>query len=210
MILGITGGTGCGKTTLLSILREYGAQVLDCDKLYHDLLLSDTRMLDGIRARFPGAFPDGYFDRKALGRIVFADPVALDALNAITHAAVRREVERQLAQRPELAAIDAIGLFESGLNRLCDLTIAVTASEDSRVKRLMQRDGISREYALSRIRAQHSSEWFLQRCNAGLENNGSPEEFYRKCIDFLHTNGIISLAKPYRPLADMNQTDKEK
>lgn len=191
MILGITGGTGCGKTTLLQLIRQRGGLVLDCDEIYHQLLISDRALLEALHQRFPQAFSDGSFDRKKLGSIVFADAQALSDLNAITHSAVRQEVERRLEDAPSLAAIDAIGLFESGLNRLCDLTVAVTAPEEVRVQRLVQRDDISPEYARSRIAAQPSARWFAERCDAVLENNGTAEEFRKKSIAFLDSHGII-------------------
>lgn len=191
MILGITGGTGCGKTTLLQLIRQRGGLVLDCDEIYHQLLISDRALLEALHQRFPLAFSGGSFDRKKLGSIVFADVQALRDLNAITHSAVRQEVERRLEDAPPLAAIDAIGLFESGLNQLCDLTVAVTAPEEARVQRLMQRDSISPEYARSRIAAQPSARWFAERCDAVLENNGTAEEFRKKSIAFLDSHGII-------------------
>ncbi len=163
MILGITGGTGCGKTTLLQLIRQRGGLVLDCDEIYHRLLEADRQMLAAIKNRFPQAFPQDFLDRKALGKIVFADPAALEALNGITHRAVRQEVLRQLEASPPLAAIDAIGLFESGLDTLCDITVAVTAPLEARVARLMARDGISEDYARSRIAAQHDEDWFSRR-----------------------------------------------
>lgn len=191
MILGITGGTGCGKTTLLGLIQKQGGMVLDCDKIYHRLLASDEGMLSGIRKRFPDAFSQGVLDRKQLGRIVFADPDALESLNEITHRAVRDEVLRLLEPSPPLAAIDAIGLFESGLDGLCDITVAVTAPLDARVARLMLRDGISEAYARSRIAAQHDESWFRQRCDYVLENNASPADFLKKCIAFLDAQGIM-------------------
>ena len=191
MILGITGGTGCGKTTLLQLIQQRGGLVMDCDEIYHQLLISDRALLEALHQRFPLAFSGGCFDRKKLGSIVFADAQALSDLNAITHSAVRQEVERRLEDAPPLAAIDAIGLFESGLNRLCDLTVAVTAPEEARVQRLMQRDSISPEYARSRIAAQPSARWFAEQCDAVLENNGTAEEFRKKSIAFLDSHGII-------------------
>lgn len=191
MILGITGGTGCGKTTLLQLIQQRGGLVLDCDEIYHQLLISDRALLEALHQRFPLAFSGGSFDRKKLGSIVFADAQALSDLNAITHSAIRQEVERRLEDAPPLAAIDAIGLFESGLNRLCDLTVAVTAPEEARVQRLMQRDSISPEYARSRIAAQPSARWFAERCDAVLENDGTAEEFRKKSIAFLDSHGII-------------------
>ena len=191
MIIGITGGTGCGKTTLLEEIRKLGGLVLDCDAIYHDLLKTDKAMLAAIDARFPGVVEEGLLNRKKLGAIVFSDEQALLDLNAITHAAVRQEVLRQLEENPPLAAIDAIGLIEGGLAELCDVTVAVTAPVEDRVHRLMQRDGISEEYARSRIAAQHSDSWFCENCDHVLENDGKLDAFATKCIAFLHTLGIM-------------------
>ena len=191
MIIGITGGTGCGKTTLLKEIEALGGLVLDCDAIYHRLLKEDKQLLSAIEAAFPGAFRHGALDRKALGAIVFKDSAALQQLNGITHAAVKAEVLRLLETNPDLAAIDAIALFEGGLSDLCDLTVAVTAPEEEQVKRLMVRDCISEAYARSRISAQHGESWFESRCDFTLKNDGSPEEFQRKCLAFLISADIM-------------------
>jgi len=191
MILGITGGTGCGKTTLLNHIRDAGGMILDCDAIYHELLLSDKAMLSAIENRFPGTLEDGILNRKKLGSIVFADENALLDLNAITHSAVKREVLRRLEEKPKLAAIDAIGLFEGGLAELCDVTVAITAPLEQRVQRLMARDGISEDYARSRIAAQHDQSWFMERCDVTLENASDVQSYSIKCLDFLKDLGII-------------------
>ena len=191
MIIGITGGTGCGKTTLLNYIREAGGLVLDCDAIYHELLQTDRKMLSAIDARFPGTVENGVLNRKKLGSLVFSDENALFDLNRITHSAVKKEVLRRLAQQPKLAAIDAIGLFEGGLAELCDVTVAVTAPMDQRVQRLMARDGISEDYARNRIAAQKTEEWFRTRCDAVLENSGDLESYSMKCLDFLKGLGIM-------------------
>ena len=191
MIIGITGGTGCGKTTLLNLIADCGGLILDCDAIYHELLLSDQEMLAAIDCRFTGTVENGALNRKKLGSIVFADNNALLDLNRITHAAVKAEVLRRLETAPQLAAIDAIGLFEGGLAELCDVTVAVTAPEEERVRRLMARDGISEDYARSRIRAQHDEYWFRERCDHVLENSGELDAFATKCLAFLHHLGIM-------------------
>lgn len=191
MIIGITGGTGCGKTTLLNAIRDRGGLVLDCDVIYHELLQTDREMLDAIDARFPGVVEGGQLNRKKLGSIVFADDQALLDLNAITHTAVKREVLRRLEEKPKLAAIDAIGLFEGGLAEICDVTVAVTAPVEERVKRLMNRDGISEAYARSRIAAQHDEQWFRSRCDITLVNNQNLDVFTAKCVAFLDTLDIM-------------------
>lgn len=192
LVIGITGGSGCGKTTLLNLIREKGGLVLDCDAIYHQLLNTRSDMTARLEARFPQAFADGALDRKKLGAIVFSDPDALMELNAITHGAVKQEVLRALETRPQLAAIDAIALFEGGLAELCHVTAAVTAPEEARVKRLMARDGITEAYARKRIAAQHPESWFRDRCDYVLENTGTLDAFATKCVAFLKESGIIS------------------
>lgn len=191
MILGITGGSGCGKTTLLNIVRERGGLVLDCDEIYHRLLKTDEALLRSIEARFPEAVKEGVLRRKTLGALVFADESALKDLNRITHGAVKREVMGLLETEPRLAAIDAIALFEGGLAELCDTTVAVTAPEAQRIRRLMARDGISESYARSRIAAQHDEGWFREKCDFVLENDGTEAAFRQKCLAFLAELGIM-------------------
>lgn len=192
-IIGITGGTGCGKTTLLNCIAEQGGLILDCDEIYHRLLRTDDNLLLSIENRFPGAVENGVLQRQKLGNIVFSDEQALADLNKITHTAVKSEVLRQLQPQPMLAAIDAIGLFEGGLAGLCDVTVAVTAPVEDRVRRLMARDGISEEYARKRIAAQRSSAEFSALCHHTLENNGDIGAFRTKCLAFLTEFGIMKV-----------------
>ena len=191
-ILGITGGTGCGKTTLLTCIEDLGGLILDCDAIYHRLLQTDTTLLSAIEARFPGTVENGTLQRKKLGALVFSDEKALADLNAITHGAVKAEVLRLLEAKPALAAIDAIALFEGGLAELCDMTVAVTAPVEDRIRRLMHRDGISEEYARKRIGAQHNDEWFREHCDQVLENIHTKEQFTEICLAFLKEWGIIT------------------
>ena len=191
MIFGITGGTGCGKTTALRAIESLGGLVLDCDAIYHELLKNDPGLLAAIDHRFPGVVENGQLQRKKLGSIVFADAQALLDLNAITHAAVKAEVERRLETAPALAAIDAIELFDSGLSALCDVTVAITAPLEDRVQRLMARDNIPEDYARARIAAQKDAAWFRAHCDAVLENNGEKDAFATKCVDFFRRYDII-------------------
>jgi dephospho-CoA kinase len=191
MIIGITGGSGCGKTTMLNLIRDRGGLVLDCDAIYHHLLQTDPALTAAIEARFPGTVSGGILDRKKLGKLVFSDEKALADLNKITHGAVKEYVLCKLSTAPALAAIDAIALFEGGLAELCDVTVAVTAPVEIRIRRLMDRDGITEEYARARIAAQHDEAWFREKCDFVLKNDSSVQDFLEKCLAFFRQIGIM-------------------
>ncbi len=184
-VIGVTGGTGSGKTTVIRLLEKKGALALDCDQIYHELLERSEPMLRELRERFPDAFFDGKLDRKALGAAVFASPEELAALNAVTHRYVGREVSRRLDEFAwrggTTAAVDAIALFESGLADECSLTVGVLAPEELRLRRIMAREGIDEEYAMARIRAQRPDDFFRERCDRVLVNDSTPEALEKQC-----------------------------
>lgn len=173
-VIGITGPTGAGKTTALNALRDLGGCVIDADAVYHDLTVSSAPMRAELTARFGAVYQGNVLDRKKLGSIVFQDPAALADLNAITHKYVDQETGRRIAKAREegrpAAAIDAIALVDSSLVSYCDCTVAVTAPEDLRVKRIMAREGISEDYARMRVAAQKPSAWFQDHCDYTLES----------------------------------------
>ncbi len=187
-IIGITGGSGGGKTTALNVLGEMGALLLDGDEVYHELLSEGGEMLDEIGERFPGTVADGRLDRKALGEVVFNDAKALNDLNAITHKYVTREIKERLRrfamQGGKIAAIDAIELLTSEAGNLCQIKVAVTAPVEKRIERIMARDGISRESAMMRIGAQRSDAYFKENCTHVLYNDSSEDEFIERCKTF--------------------------
>ena len=122
--------------------------------------------------------------------MVFQDPQALADLNAITHKYVAQETRRQIDEARQAGApavgIDAIALLESPLAAYCDCTVAVTAPEELRVKRIMAREGISEEYARLRVEAQKPSAWFQEHCDYTLENTeaDTPETFAQRARTF--------------------------
>ena len=186
LVIGITGPTGAGKTTVLHVLRDMGGAVADCDAVYHRLLRTGVSMQNELKARFGGEIFDenGDLRRKKLGAIVFENPDALSDLNAITHRHIIAELKRLIAQaeregRPAIA-LDAVALLESGAGSLCDTTIAVTASEEARVRRIMAREGISEDYARARVRAQKPASWFEARCAHTLRNDTSQAALERQ------------------------------
>lgn len=184
-VVGVTGGTGCGKTTALDALRDMGALVLDADAVYHELCRDGVEMLTKINDRFPGSVEDGVLQRKKLGAIVFSDAQALEDLRNITDRYVEREIDRRLAAHAaaggKYAAVDAINLLGTKLTEYLVASVGITAPEDVRVARLMARDNITAEYALMRIRAQQPEEYFNKNCTYVIRNDGSREAYRRKC-----------------------------
>ena len=183
-LVGITGGSGSGKTTALQELEKRGALILDCDAVYHELLEQDADLIAELDRNFPGTVADGRVQRDKLGSVVFRNERKLALLNEITHRHITGELDRRLrnwAMRGgHLAALDAIELVGSGLAELCDFTLAVTAPVETRITRIMARDGISRERAELRVRAQHPDEYFIQNCDVTVRNDGDTAQFVRK------------------------------
>ena len=181
-IVGVTGPSGSGKSTALRCMRDRGALVLDCDAVYHELLETSPALLSELDTRFPGCVEKGRLQRKKLGERVFGNQEALLDLNRITHRSITEEVQRRLRafalQGGTLAALDACELLESPLAERCDFTIGVLAPEETRIRRIMARDGITRDYALSRVRAQHGEDYFRARCTVTVENNQDEATFY--------------------------------
>lgn len=184
-VIGITGGTGCGKTTALEALREMDALVLDCDAVYHELLESDREMLDELEKAFPQAFSNGKLDRKKLGEIVFSNSEKLSVLNTITHSCVKKAVEERLRgfamAGGRIAAIDAVELISARMDRRCRASVAVLAEPEIRIGRIMARDGISREAAEKRLSAQKPDSYYIRSCTYVLQNNADRERFLGDC-----------------------------
>jgi L-threonylcarbamoyladenylate synthase len=182
LLFGITGPTGAGKTTALLELGKLGVHIIDCDQVYHELLLCRDDLRRELTDRFGSQiYTAEGLDRKALGAVVFRDSAALEDLNRITHKYVEHETDRQIRDAREAgmagAAIDAILLLEGGLGARCDVTVGILAPVEARVQRLIAREGISEAYARSRIAAQQGDDFYRRRCDYILENNGSQADY---------------------------------
>ena len=177
-LIGLTGNIACGKSTVLAQLAGYGAEVIDADRLVHELQRPGEPVWAAIREEFgPGIIaPDGALDRRALAALVFGDPAALARLEGLTHPAVRaRVVARVAASTAPVVVIDAIKLIEGGLADACDEVWVVTCMPEQQLARLMARNGFSEAEARRRIDAQPPAAEKVARADVVIDNSGTRE-----------------------------------
>nr|WP_297283370.1 dephospho-CoA kinase [uncultured Agathobaculum sp.] len=182
-IIGLTGGSGTGKGTFAALLREKGAGWVDADAVYRTLCAENRDMLAALDAAFGGVLDqNGALDRPKLASIVFADPEKLKQLNAITLPYIRvASLETMCAQGDcPFVLYDAPTLFEVGADDLCERIIGVLADTETRVARIMARDGLDEPAARARIGAQPDAEFYRARCDYIVENNGGIADLQRQ------------------------------
>jgi dephospho-CoA kinase len=187
--IGITGPIGCGKSTVAGWLGELGARVIDADVVAREVTAPGEPALAAVLARFGDSYrlADGSLDRAALGHLVFSDPAALKALEAIVHPAVRGRIEAALsdAEASDVPAviIEAIKLVEGGLAAACDEVWLVTCEAATQRERLEGR-GTTREDAARRISAQDDPSGRLRGAATRiLDTSGGIEETRRLVAD---------------------------
>ena len=175
MLIGLTGMSGAGKSTVAALFEKKGFRVIDCDALVHSLY-EDIRYIRLVAEAFGEEYiSEGAVDRKKLGALVFSDSTALKKLNATVSPFIMRAVtERIQAAKAEAIStvLDAPLLFEYGLERYCDSVIGVIVDIETAVKRLCIRDGRSKEELRARLCSQHDQSFFRENCDYILENNG--------------------------------------
>ena len=188
-IIGLTGGSGTGKGTVAARMRELGAGWVDADAVYRDLCAANREMLAALNAAFGGVTDEtGALGRPKLAKIVFSDPEKLAKLNEITIPYIRAASLDAMQAQADCPVVlyDAPTLFEAGADDLCEKTIGVLAGTETRVQRVMARDGISEEAARARILAQPDDGFYRARCDYILENNGDLAALWRE-TDALYT-----------------------
>lgn len=196
MVLGITGGSGCGTTTVGRLLEARGFYFIDADRVYHELLAGDEALRADLTARFGGGIvKDGAIDRRALAKIVFSDAAALTALNDITHAVIIRKVSELIGGCGKAhVAVEAVALIESGMGKLCDAVVGVLCDDATRLRRSVERDAISEDEARARIAAQKNSAFFIDHCDYILLNDRTQEEL-SEAVDAL----LQAIGSPQTP-----------
>ncbi len=182
-LIGLTGNIATGKSTVAQMLEDLGATVIDADALVHDLQRQGTPVYRDIVAAFgPGILDrSGEIDRKALGAIVFADPVQLRTLESIVHPAVLIESLHRIAEAPTPVVVyEAIKLIEAGRAEMCDALWVVTARAEVQLRRLMRDRHMSEADARQRIEAQPPQSEKIKQATVVIDNSRSLEETRRQ------------------------------
>ena len=175
-IIGLTGLTGAGKSTVAQKLMAYGCYHIDADKVAREVINNNENVKNKLKEYFGDDVinEDGTTNRPLLASRAFANEESTNALNEITHPAVTEEIKSIIKDMEEIGyrgvIIDAIALFESGEDALCDFTVAVIAPKEIRLERIMKRDSITEEKALERINAQKDESFFTSRADFVLWN----------------------------------------
>ncbi len=179
LVIGLTGGIGCGKTTVASILRDLGARVVDADEVAREVLAVGSPVLAQVAARFGREVlrEDGSLDRQRLADIVFRDRQALADLNAITHppiiALIRERIREARGEGVRVLVVDAPLLLEAGMGAMVDEVWVVTCSREQQIERLCRRTGMSPREAEERLRAQMPLEEKARLAHRIISNQGS-------------------------------------
>lgn len=175
VIIGLTGGIGSGKTTLVNYMVSLGIPVFIADEEAKKAMQS-PHVLEEVKTSFgPAIFENGHLNRQQLASIVFSNPDKLKILNSIIHPEVKRLFAIWLDQHKTVPFVvyEAAILFESGSYQNCDYIITVTAPLEDRITRVMQRDNCSREQVLQRINAQWTDEERAAKSNFVIDNTNS-------------------------------------
>lgn len=191
MVIGITGGIGCGKSTVLSLLKEkYNAYIIDADKVAHRLMEPYEQAYNSIKAYFGDEVigSDGFIDRKRLGEIVFNSKEKLTALNAMVHPAVKEAIKAEIksvnekpsypdninnSDKENLIAVEAALFIEAGYMDICDELWYIYTDNEIRIERLIKSRGYTREKAEGIIANQLSDNEFRKHCQIVIDNSGS-------------------------------------
>lgn len=184
-VIGLTGQTGAGKSTVRKLLKAKGAAVIDADFVAHEVADNSLSCLTDIVEHFSCMVLDekGKLNRRALGRIVFSDRKKLALLNKIMFpyivSAIKGQVTAYEQAGAQIIVIDGATLIESGCAKMCSVLVSVTADEETRLTRIIHRDGISKRDAVRRVSAQNPEEFYIKASDYVIKNNGTPGDLER-------------------------------
>lgn len=191
-VIGLTGGIATGKSTVSAILKNAGAVIIDADRIARRVVKKNLPAYRQILAHFGESvlLPDGEINRAALGNLIFSDSRKKQLLNSIVHPHVQKETDRQLRhiakKKPNaLVILDIPLLLEAGMRKDFSEVIVVYAPEHIQIKRLMERDHISQEDALARIRSQMPIEKKKSLATMVIDNSGPIEDTRKQTLEIL-------------------------
>lgn len=181
-VIGLCGQSGSGKGLVCAFFSKLNIKCIDTDKVYHDIISTDSECTKELVDFFgDSVYADPGINRKELAKLAFASEKNLKKLNEITHKHILNNVREQIMTLKcesmyDGIIIDAPLLFESGFDTECDATIVVTSSDESKISRIMERDGITRDMAMARISSQIPDSSLTKRCTYVINNNSTAEE----------------------------------
>ncbi len=181
-VFGLTGNIGSGKSTVAGMFRRAGIPVLDADRIAREVTAPGGRAHEAVVREFGREIllPDGTIDRRKLADIVFADPSRRARLEALTHPAILESMKEALdglsREGHSSAIVEAALIHESGAKGLFEAVISVRCGEETQLRRLLARGGMSTEQALARLRAQMDAERKAGRSDYVIDNSGGLEE----------------------------------
>ena len=183
IIIGLTGPTGAGKSSLCAVLQTLGAHTIDADKIAAEMI-NQPDIQRRLSAAFGNVFDDnGTLNRRRLAEKVFSSEENVQKINAITHPAIIREIRSKIEVFKQSGAtavvLDAPLLFESKID-FCDCVIAVVSDPQVRLERIMERDGIDDVLASRRMRAQKENIYYTQKADYVIENNAGTTELEKE------------------------------
>ncbi len=185
-VIGLTGNIACGKSTVAVMLRELGVQIVDADRVAHQVMAPPGPVFDAIVREFGPVVvaPDGTLDRRRLGGIVFADPAALKRLDQLVHPHTGVAIRQIIADSPAaVVAVEAIKLIEAGTDRVCNEVWLVTCRRDQQLERLQSNRGLDLTEATKRVDAQTPASNKLPFVDRVIDASGSPEETRRQVLE---------------------------
>jgi len=188
MLIGITGGSGCGKSLLAEEFLNAGIPVIDADIASREVTEPNTSALKEIEKAFGSEYisEDGSLLRKKLGSLVFANPDKLKLLNSIIKKHLDEHIRNKIKNSvSEVVCLDAPLLIEYEMDKQCDKVIVVLADKDVRIERICKRDGISRQDAENRIKSQKSDDFYLEKSDYIVYNNSDKEKFKREAKEII-------------------------
>ena len=184
-VVGLTGQSGAGKTTISDAFRENGFEIINCDLVAREVTNADSECCKELAKLFPSCFDENYsLDRQKLGEIVFSDKNKLQMLNDTIYKLIDKKIN---ATESEFVLLDAPTLFEAGADKLCSVIVSVVADFGIRLERITKRDGISAELAKKRFSSQHTMEFFKAHSDFVIENNGSVNDTFQKTCEVIET-----------------------